>query len=123
MIKTVNGTTTALGDMPTIMADFLSVSDSFIQYIMDEFKVNEAKAIIGYAALTDIVMEVFKKPDRRTIISNRLIDVLDFLAVDSVNQQPNATAETIVIEANSPEDVMRQVKEVLTDIMKMEGDE
>lgn len=34
-----------------------------------------------------------------------------------------ATTETIVVEANSPEDVMRQVKEVLTDIMKMEGDE
>lgn len=123
MIKTVNGTTTVLGDMPTIMADFLSVSDSFIQYIMDEFKVNEAKAIIGYAALTDIVMEVFKKPDRRTIISNCLIDVLNFLAVDSVNQQPNATAKTIAIEADSPEDAMRQVKEVLTDIMEMEGDE
>lgn len=116
MIKTVNGTTTALGDMPTIMADFLSVSDSFIQYIMDEFKVNEAKAIIGYAALTDIVMEVFKKPDRRTIISNRLIDVLDFLAVDSVNQQPNATAETIVIEANSLEDAVEQIGDILKDI-------
>lgn len=123
MIKTVNGTTTASGDMPTIMADFLSVSDSFIQYIMDEFKVNEAKAIIGYAALAEIVREGFKKPDRRTIISNRLIDVLDFLAVDSVNQQPNATAKTIVIEADSPEDAMQQVKEVLKDIMETEGDE
>lgn len=123
MIKTVNGATTMSGDVPTIMADFLSVSDSFIRYITDKFKVNEARAIIGYAALAEIVREAFKKPDRRTIISNRLIDVLDFLAVDSVNQQPNATAETIVIEANSPEDVMRQVKEVLTDIMKMEGDE
>jgi len=123
MIKTVNGTTTASGDMPTIMADFLSVSDSFIQYIMDEFKVNEAKAILGYAALAEIVREGFKKPDRRTTISNRLIDVLDFLAADSVNQQPNATAKTIVIEADSPEDAMRQVKEVLKDIMEMEGDE
>lgn len=123
MIKTVNGTTTASGDMPMIMADFLSVSDSFIQYIMDEFKVNEAKAILGYAALAEIVREGFKKPDRRTTISNRLIDVLDFLAADSVNQQPNATAKTIVIEADSPEDAMRQVKEVLKDIMEMEGDE
>lgn len=123
MIKTVNGTTTASGDMPTIMADFLSVSDSFIQYIMDEFKVNEAKAILGYEALAEIVREGFKKPDRRTTISNRLIDVLDFLAADSVNQQPNATAKTIVIEADSPEDAMRQVKEVLKDIMEMEGDE
>lgn len=123
MIKTVNGTTTASGDMPTIMADFLSVSDSFIQYIMDEFKVNEAKAILGYAALAEIVREGFKKPDRRTTISNRLIDVLDFLAADSVNQQPNATAKTIVIEADSPEDAMRQVKEVLKDIMETEGDE
>lgn len=33
MIKTVNGTTTISGDVPTIMADFLSVSDSFIRYI------------------------------------------------------------------------------------------
>lgn len=123
MIKTVNGATTMSGDVPTIMADFLSVSDSFIRYITDKFEVNEARAIIGYAALAEIVGKAFKKPDRRTIISNCLIDVLDFLAVDSVNQQPNATAETIVIEADSPEDVMRQVKEVLTDIMKMEGDE
>lgn len=123
MIKTVNGTTTTSGDMPTIMADFLSVCDSFIQYIMDKFKVDEAKAIHGYAALVEIVGEGFKKPDRRTTISNRLIDVLDFLAADSVNQQPNATAKTIVIEADSPEDVMRQVKEVLKDIMEMEGDE
>ena len=123
MIKTVNGTTTISGDVPTIMADFLSVSDSFIRYIMDKFKVNEAKAIIGYAALAGIVGEGFKKPDRRTIISNRLIDVLDFLAVDSVNQQPNATAKTIAIEAESLEDAMRQVKEVLKDIMETEGDE
>ena len=123
MIKTVNGTTTISGDVPTIMADFLSVSDSFIRYIMDTFKVNEAKAIIGYAALAEIVGEGFKKPDRRTIISNCLIDVVDFLAADSANQQPNATAKTIAIEADSPEDVMRQLKEVLTDIMEMEGDE
>lgn len=123
MIKTVNGTTTISGDVPTIMADFLSVSDSFIRYIMDKFKVNEAKAIIGHAALAEIVGEAFKKPDRRTIISNCLIDVVDFLAADSANQQPNATAKTIVIEADSPEDVMRQFKEVLTDIMEMEGDE
>lgn len=119
MIKTVNGTTTISGDVPTIIADFLSVSDSFIQHIMAEFKVNEAKAILG----AEIVREGFKKPDRRTTISNRLIDVLDFLAADSVNQQPNATAKTIVIEADSPEDAMRQVREVLKDIMEMEGDE
>lgn len=123
MIKTVNGTMKTSGEMPTILFDFMATCDGFIQYIMDEFKVDESKAIHGYAALAEIVRECFKKPDRRTTIYNRVVDVLDFLAADNMNQLPNVTAKTIVIEADSPEDAMRQVKEVLNGIMEMEGDE
>lgn len=122
MIKTQEGYTNFKGGAGTIIADFLSVCDGFISYLGNEFKVDETKAINGFGGMTEIVKETHNNHDEGEEVEKRLYEVLEYLTKDEIKQQPKPL-EVIVIEADSPEDAIRQVKEVLKDIMETEGDE
>ena len=122
MIKTQKGYTNFKGDAGTIIADFLSVCDGFISYLGNEFKVDETKAINGFQGMTEIVKETYNNHDEGEEVEKRLHEVLDYLTEDKIKQQ-SKTSEAIVIEADSLEDAVKQIGDVLRDITGTEGDE
>ena len=119
MIKTVNGKMTTSGDMPTIVSDFMSTCDNFIQYLVNHFECSKEKAIAGFSELIEIAKDGFIDYDEERECT-RIYKSLDDLSEGGMNKP---SAKMIVIEADSPEDAIRQVKEVLKDIMETEGDE
>lgn len=121
MIKTKEGYTNFKGNTETIIADFMSVCDGFISYLKDEFKVDETKAINGFSSMTEIVKEACNGRSNEGKVGKRLHEVLKYLTENEIKQQPK-TSEVIVIEANSLEDAMKQIGDVLKDITGMDGD-
>lgn len=121
MIKTQKGHTKFKGSTETIIADFMSVCDGFISYLKDEFKVDEIKAINGFSSMTEIVKEAYNNHNEGKI-EKRLYEVLEYLTEDKIKQQ-SKPSEAIVIEADSLEDAMKQIGDVLKDITGMDGDE
>lgn len=121
MIKTQKGHTNFKGGAETIIADFMSVCDGFISYLESEFKVDETKAINGFSSMTEIVKETYNGRNEGTV-GKRLCEVLEYLTEDEIKHQPKPS-EAIVIEADSLEDAMKQIGDVLKDITGMEGDE
>lgn len=121
MIKTQEGYTNFKGSTETIIADFLSVCDGFISYLGNEFKDDETKAINGFGGMTEIVKETHNNHDEGKI-EKRLYEVLEYLTEDEIKQQPKPP-EVVVIEADSLEDAVEQIGDILKDITGMEGDE
>lgn len=121
MIKTQEGYTNFKGSTETIIADFISVCDGFISYLKDEFKVDEIKAINGFSSMTEIVKETYNGRNEGKV-GKRLCEVLEYLTEDEIKQQPKPP-EVIVIEADSLEDAVEQIGDVLKDITGMDGDE
>ena len=121
MIKTQEGYTNFKGSTETIIADFLSVCDGFISYLGNEFKVDETKAINGFSSMTEIVKEAYNGRNEGRV-EKRLYEVLDYLIKDEIKQQPKPP-EVIVIEADSLEDAVEQIGDILKDITGIEGDE
>ena len=121
MIKTQKGYTNFKGDAETIIADFMSVCDGFISYLESEFKVDETKAINGFSSMTEIAKEAYNGRSNEGKVGKRLHEVLKYLTENEIKQQPK-TSEVIVIEANSLEDAMKQIGDVLKDITGMDGD-
>lgn len=119
MIKTKWGKTECNGDFAEILADFMHLSEDFIGFLKDGFKISDEKAIVGFSELIEVVKDGFIDYDEERECT-RIHKILEDLSENKMNQR---SAKMIVIEADSPEDAMRQVKEVLTDIMETEGDE
>lgn len=119
MVKTNWEKTEYNGDFAEILADFMHLSEEFIGFLKDGFKVSDEKAIAGFSGLIEVVKDGFIDYDEE-MEGTRIYKILEDLSENGMNQY---SAKMIVIKADSPEDAMRQFKEVLTDIMETEGDE
>ena len=120
MIKTQEGYTNFKGSTETIIADFMSMCDGFISFLKGEFKVDEIKAINGFSSMTEIVKEAYNNHNEGKI-EKRLYEVLEYLTEDEIKQQPKPP-KAIVIEADSLEDAVEQIGDILKDITGMDGD-
>lgn len=115
MIEIKRGTTEYNGNFAEILAYFMHLSEAFIKFLKDEFKISDENAIAGFSELIEVVKDGFIDYDEERECT-RIYKILDDL---SENGMYKPSAKMIVIEADSPEDAMRQAKEVLKDIMEM----
>ena len=114
MIKSQNGHTNFTGEAGAIIADFMSICDTFISYIEGEFEVNEAKAIDGLSHITDIVKEDHNKHDEKKL-KKQLHEFLDYITEDKIKQR-SESAKATVIKVDSLEEALEKLGDILENI-------
>ena len=115
MIKVEFGKIEMKGVYGELLANTMTICDKFIGKTMDEFGVDEAKAINGFLKMVEIVKDNFHEL-RAGKVMEQINDLFDYLV------GTEGESNVIAIEVESTDDVTRLLEAILKGIRKG-GDE